>query len=314
MNTLPPRRVVARRSHIRLRGGDLAFLVIIYALLALFFAVTLYPMLFVLSASVSDPKAVAAGRMVLLPVGITTEGYKFIFQYKDLWTGYANTLFYTVAGTMLSLAVTLPCAYALSRPDLVGRGGIMALFLFTMYFSGGLIPIYLNMQSLGLINTRAVLLVSGMLSVFNLIVSRTFFANSIPWELHEAARIDGCGDFMTFLRIVLPLSKPIIVVMCLYYGVAQWNQYFAAMIYLRDRELFPLQLFLREILIQSKFLTTSLASSTDAAEVAALLKQQDVANLLKYGVIVVSTVPMLVVYPWLQQYFAKGVMIGSVKG
>lgn len=314
MNAIFTRQRASRRSRMRLRGGDLGFLAVIYTLLALFFIVTLYPMLFVLSASVSDPRIVASGKMLLWPVGFTPEGYRFIFRYADLWIGYANTAFYTVAGTALSLAVTLPCAYALSRRDLAGRNALMALFLFTMYFSGGLIPVYLNMQSLNLINTRAALLVTGMLSVYNMIVSRTFFSASIPLELHEAARIDGCGDFMAFLRIVLPLSKPIVVVLCLYYGVAQWNQYFAAMIYLRDRHLFPLQLFLREILIQSRFLTTSLTSGADAEEIAALLRQQDTANLLKYGVIVVSTVPMLAIYPWLQQYFAKGVMIGSVKG
>lgn len=304
----------AFRQFQRLHWKDKTFVICNYLLLTGFFICTLYPMVFVVSASFSDPAAVSAGKMLLWPVGFTVSGYQKIFQYQEIWIGYANTIFYTVLGTVFNLAVTLPCAYAFSRKDLRGRGILMGIFIFTMYFSGGLIPGYLNVNSLGLVNTRTILLISGLVSVYNLIVCRTFFSNTIPWELHEAAFIDGCSDAKMFLRIVLPLSKPILVVLMLYYGVAHWNTYFSAMIYLKDRELFPLQLFLREILIQSKLAETGILGATGAEEVAALIKQQEVANMLKYGVIVVSTLPMLILYPWLQKYFSKGVMIGSVKG
>lgn len=306
---------VKRKRRVSLHGGDLAFVICNTTLLVLIFITTLYPMLFVLSASFSEPSAVSAGKMILFPINPTLSGYEYIFQYKEIWLGYANTIFYTVAGTFLNLAFTLPCAYALSRKDMLGRGFIMTLFIVTMYFSGGLIPSFLNIYSMGLFNTRWVMLVSGLVSTYNLIVARTFFANSIPWELHEAARIDGCNDFKIFSRIVLPLSKPIIVVLLLYYGIGHWNSYFNAMIYLKDRALYPLQLFLREILIQSSFAASAIGEgNVDAEAIGALLKQQDTANLIKYGVIVISTVPMLVIYPWLQKYFSKGVMIGSLKG
>lgn len=307
--------LVKRRHRVLPHGGDLAFVICNFTLLALVFIVTLYPMIFVLSASFSQPSAVSTGKMILFPINPTLSGYEYIFQYREIWLGYANTIFYTVAGTFLNLAFTLPCAYALSRKDMIGKGFIMTLFIITMYFSGGLIPSYLNIDSLGLINTRSIMLIGGLVSTFNVIVARTFFANSIPWELHEAARIDGCSDFKIFSRIILPLSKPIIVVLLLYYGIGHWNSYFDAMIFLKDRTLYPLQLFLREILIQGSFASTAIAEgSADAEAIAGLLKQQDTANLIKYGIIVVSTVPMLIIYPFLQKYFSKGVMIGSVKG
>lgn len=304
----------SKKRRIKMTAGDRVFVAINFTLLALLFVIMLYPMLFVLSASISSPSMVSAGKMILLPVGVNFDGYAQLKDYGEIWLGYANTFFYTVAGTCLNLAVTIPCAYALSRKDLAGRGVIMTFFIITMYFSGGMIPAYLNVRDLGLVNTRWIMLISGLVSVYNLIVSRTFFANTIPWELHEAATLDGCSDFRMFSQIVLPLSKPIIVVLMLYYGVGHWNTYFNAMIYLRDRSLFPLQLFLREILIQSKMVGNALAATVDAEDAAALLRQQDAANQMKYVLIVVSTLPMLVIYPWLQKYFAKGVMIGSVKG
>jgi putative aldouronate transport system permease protein len=298
----------------KFRKGDTFYMLFIFISLVLFFIATVYPIVFVLSASFTDPKIVASGKLLLLPVEPTLEGYKRILAYEDIWTGYANTIYYTVLGTLLNLVATLPCAYALSRRDLKGRNIIMVLFVITMYFSGGLIPGYLNVRSFGLVNTRTVMLINGLVSAYNLIVSRTFFTTNIPEEMQEAARIDGCSDFMTFWRIVLPLSKPIIVVMTLYYGVGRWNEYFAAMIYLRDREYFPLQLFLREILIQSKMMATQMFNTTDPKEIAEMMRLHDIANILKYGIIVVSTVPMLIIYPWLQKYFARGIMIGSLKG
>lgn len=305
------------RNHIRHSGTDRVFLAIVYLLLFLFLLVELYPLVFVLSASVSEPSAVASGAMWLFPVRASLKGYQYILGYQEIWTGYLNTILYTVVGTIINLLVTLPAAYALSRRDLKGRNVFMPIFMIPMYFGGGLVATYLNIQSLGLLNTRWVMVLSGALSVFNMIVAKTFFGSTIPWELHEAARVDGASDFTTFLRIVLPLSMPIVVVLCLYYGVGHWNSYFSAMIYLaRSRESWPLSLVLREILIRGQFLETVIAGSANLSEEEMLymIKQADTANMIKYCVIVVSVAPMLAVYPWLQKFFAKGVMIGSVKG
>lgn len=303
-----------KKKHMKMGKVDAIFMGVVYVTLFLMFVVTLYPMIFVLSASFSDPKMVATGKMVLFPVGFTVEAYKYLLKYTDLWVGYANTIFYTVCGTALNLLVTIPAAYALSRKDLKGRDILMGVFVVTMYFSGGLIPGYLNIKSFHLLNTRTVMLITGMVSAYNLIVARTFFATTIPWELHEAAYLDGANDTTVFTRIVLPLSKPIMAVMLLYYGVEHWNSYFNAMIYLRDNIKFPLQLVLRQILIQAQGISGSLTEGVDAETMKALMAQQDTANQLKYAVIVVATVPMMIVYPFLQKHFEKGVMIGSVKG
>lgn len=211
----------------RYMSGSDFFQICVTVILFLFFCVELYPILYVISSSFSDPDAVMAGELVLWPIGFTLEGYEFVFQYKEIWMGYANTVLYTVAGTLLNLAVTLPCAYALSREDLVGRGGLMVVFMVTMYVGGGLIPGYLNMKSFGLVNTRLIMIIDGALSVYNMIVAWTFFANTIPGELTDAAKIDGCSDFGIFSRIVMPLSKAIVAVMGLYYGVGHWNSYAA---------------------------------------------------------------------------------------
>ncbi len=303
-------------KRIRMSPGDRVFVVLNGFLLFLFFVATLYPILFVLSASFSDPTAVSTGKMILFPIDPTFQGYEFILQYKEIWTGYGNTLFYTIVGTMWNLFLTLPCAYALSRRDMGSRGVIMAIFMVTMYFSGGLIPGYLNMRDLGLLDSRIGLVLNTSISVYNLIVARTFFANSIPWELHEASFLDGCTDFRIFLKIVLPLSSPIIAVLTLYYGVGHWNSYFNALIYLQDRTKYPLQVFLREILVQGKFAEQLLQSGVTLSkeDLIELYKQSKTADMIKYGIIVVSTVPMMIIYPWMQRFFAKGVMIGSVKG
>lgn len=292
------------------------FNAVIYILLLLLAVIMLYPLIFVLSASFSDPKAVAGGEMLLLPVKPSLEGYRYLMQYKEIWVGYGNTIFYMIAGTLLNLAATLPCAYAMSRKDLKGRKYLMIYFMITMYFSGGMIPGYVNIKSLGLLDTRGVILINGLVSTFNLIVARTYFMTSIPWEIQEAAVIDGCNDFQIFGKIIFPLSKAITVVMTLYYGVGRWNSYFVEMIYLKDRNKFPLQLFLREILTKSTFAKTAMADgmSFSAEQMMALIKQADTANMIKYGVIVLSALPMLIIYPFLQKYFEQGVMIGSVKG
>ena len=292
------------------------FNTVIYILLLLLAVIMLYPLIFVLSASFSDPKAVAGGEMLLLPIKPSLEGYRYLMQYKEIWVGYGNTIFYMIAGTLLNLAATPPCAYAMSRKDLKGRKYLMIYFMITMYFSGGMIPGYLNIKSLGLLDTRGVILINGLVSTFNLIVARTYFMTSIPWEIQEAAVIDGCNDFQIFGKIIFPLSKAITVVMTLYYGVGRWNSYFVEMIYLKDRNKFPLQLFLREILTKSTFAKTAMADgmSFSAEQMMALIKQADTANMIKYGVIVLSALPMLIIYPFLQKYFEQGVMIGSVKG
>lgn len=304
-----------KKRKIKMCREDKIFVIINAVLLAVIFVVTLYPLIFVLSASFSDPTAVTTGKMWLLPVEPTLHGYRYILKYHEIWTGYGNTIFYTVFGTLVNLALTLPCAYGLSRRDIKGRGAIMTFFLITMYVGGGMIPTYLNIYDLGLLDTRAVMLLTSGLSVYNMIVARTFYANTIPWELHEAAFIDGASDWYIFLKIVTPLSKPIMVVMVLYYGVMHWNSWFSAFLYLHERSLLPLQVILKEILTQSKFVAEQMTDAMLSVEDQLYFEQQaNTANMLKYVVIVVSTVPMLAIYPWLQKFFAKGVMIGSVKG
>lgn len=299
----------------KMSPGEKVFVTVNGLLLTMFFVVLLYPLIYVLSASFSDPDAVYTGKMLLFPVGFSVDGYEFAMRYKEIWTGYANTIFYTVVGTCLNLLVTLPCAYALSRSDLKGRNFIMGMFVVTMYFSGGLIPTYINASQFGLVNNRMALLVLGMVNVYNMIVARTYFVNAIPKELQEAGYLDGCSTFRLFLDVVLPLSAPIIVVMALYYGVGHWNQYFNAMIYLKDRALFPLQVFLKEILTQGQMSASAMADSGfSAAEIEYIIAMGERADRMKYCIIVLSAAPMLAVYPWLQKFFAKGVMIGSVKG
>lgn len=297
------------------KRGDTLFLVVIYAVLFLSVIMTVYPLVYTLSASFSSPSAVFSGRMILFPVDITLDGYRYIVQYNEIWIGYANTFFYTIVGTLLNLLVTIPCAYALSNRNMHGRNVIMVLFVITMYFSGGMIPNYLNIVSLGLLDTRAVILLYGLVSTYNLILARTFFPTSIPWELHEAAALDGAGDFKIMKAVVLPLSKAIIAVLSLYYAVGHWNSYFNEMIYLSDRNKYPLQVFLREILTLSQYNTQAMEEGGySVAEMQKMIQAIDTANLVKYCVIVVSVVPMMVLYPFVQKFFAKGVMIGAIKG
>lgn len=286
---------------------DRIFDAIIYTILGLLTASYLYILIFTVSASFSDPNAVYSGRVILWPVDFTLQGYERVFQEKMLWIGYRNSLFYMVVGTAISTMLTITGAYALSRKDLPGRNIITGILVFTMFFSGGIIPLYLIVRSLKLLDTMWALILPGAISMSNLIIARTFFANSIPTGLLDAARIDGCNNIRFFFRIALPLSKPIIAVIALYYAIGLWNDYFNAMIYIKTRTNYPLQLFLREILISSQ---TSSAMTGDVLEQELLAQLQEI---IKYTLIVVGSVPLLVIYPFLQKYFVQGVMIGSLK-
>lgn len=288
--------------------GDRAVGVIIYALLAGVTILVLYPLIFVASASVSDAIAVIKGEVWLWPKQLSFTGYQLIFDNKEILTGYGNTILYTVVGTALNLVLTVMGAYPLSRKDLAGRNVVMALIVFTMFFSGGLIPTYLLVKKLHMINTMWALIVPGAVSVWNVIIMRTFFQTSIPNEIQESAAIDGSSNIQTLIRIVLPLSTPIIAVMVLFYSVGHWNAYFNALIYLNDRHLYPLQLFLREILIKSQ--TDQMTSSMDLS----LQKHLMEAEAIKYAVVIVANLPVLLLYPFLQKYFVKGIMVGAIKG
>jgi len=277
--------------------------------LFLFIIVVFYPLWFVVMASFSDPVYVNNGSFLLLPKGFTTEGYQMVFGDSRVWSGYLNTIIYTVGGTALGTIVTVLAGYSLSRKDLVGRNIIMKLMVFTMYFSGGTIPLYLVVQGLNLLNTRTVLMILGSVSVYNIIIVRSFMVSTIPDELHDAAIIDGCGNGHFIAKIVLPLSKAVIAVMVLYIAVAHWNSYFNALMYITDSSKMPLQLYLREILVLSSSLANSFDVDPELQE-----KMQHMSMIIKYSMIVVSTAPILCVYPFIQKYFVKGVMIGSVKG
>lgn len=288
--------------------GDRVFYAIIYIVLTLFAIIELYPMIFVVSSSFSSSEAVLAGRVTLLPVDFSLEGYRSVFSNRNIWVGYGNTIFYTVVGTLVNVFMTMVCAYPLARKDMPYQGGVMMLFTFTMFFGGGMIPSYMLMKELNLINHRLVMIIPGMISVYNMIIARTFIRNSIPDELLEAAQIDGCSDARYFFQIILPLSKACMAVLALYYAVGHWNAYFNAFMYLNDRKLYPLSVFLREILIANK-LSESLSLDAELME-----RLMGLADVLKYALIVVSTAPILCAYPFVQKYFVQGVMIGAVKG
>ena len=294
--------------------GDRTFYAIVNAIVGVFMLIVLIPLVNIVASSFSSPGAVSSGKVLFWPVEFSLDGYKTVFQNKMIGTAYFNTFFYTVVGTMINLAMTMMAAYALARKNLPYKGFFMFLFTFTMLFSGGTIPNYMLIVNLKLYDTRWAMLLPGALSVYNMILTRTYILSNVPVELLEASQIDGCSDARYFTAVLLPLCKPIIAVVALYSVVGHWNSYFNAMIYLKDRALYPLQLFLREILVQSKLATLVAEEGADEATLKYIEEQQMIANLLKYCVIVISTAPMMVIYPWMQRFFAKGVMIGSVKG
>ena len=283
--------------------------IVMWVIIALVIIAVLYPLYFVVIASFSDPHLVATGQVTLWPRNVTLAGYEHVFADDRIWRGYLNTIIYSVVGTAVNMVVTLPAAFALSRRDLGGRRIILFLFTFTMYFGGGLIPTYLLYKQLGLIDNWLVYILPGAVSVWNLIIARSFFETSIPEELHDAAQLDGMGYFGYFMKVVLPLSSAIIAVLALYYFVGHWNDYFTGLIYLTDENKYPLQNVLQSILLGAQTAATGTSSTGVSA-----VQQQQLADQIKYGVMIVSTLPLMVLYPFLQKYFNKGVMIGAVKG
>lgn len=268
-------------------------------------AICLYPLYFILIASFSGAGYVTTGKVVLFPRGITLEGYKMMFTKEEIWTGYLNTIFYTVAGTCVNLFLNIPAAYVLSRRTLPFRRGLNVFFLIPMFISGGLVPTYLLVNSLNLVNTVVIMILMGGVNVWNLIICRSFFENNIPSEIFDAAKIDGSSEFGFFVKIALPISKAIIAVMVLFFAVGHWNGYYNALIYLRDTSKYPLQMVLRNLL-----LTTQLNTEASDSGMEALLNLQS----MKYGVIVIASAPVLILYPFIQKYFVKGVMVGAIKG
>lgn len=288
--------------------ADYIFDITNYVFLLTVFFLVLYPLYFIVIASISDPVAVNSGKVWALPVGVTFDGYVRIFKDDSILTGYGNTILYTVIGIAINLFCTMPAAYALSRKDLDGRNMLMYLVVFTMFFNGGLISTFILVRNLGIYNSLWALVLPVAVVPWNLIIARTFFQMTIPDELHDAAQIDGCSDVKFFFRIALPLSGSLIAIMVLFYGVMHWNSYFNALIYLSNRKLYPLQLVLRNILIINQ------TSSEMLENVEQMHKQQTLASLIQFGVIIVSALPLMLLYPFLQKYIVKGVMIGAVKG
>lgn len=293
---------------IRLSSGDRIFNFINMTLLSIVMLIVLYPLIYILSASFSNSNAVMAGRVWLFPVEPTLAGYEAVFKNPKIPRSFLNTIYLTVFGTMVNIAMTVMLAYPLSRKTLFGRGAITGFITFTMLFSGGLIPSFLLIKGLNLYNTYWALILPGAVSVYNVIVARTFFQSNIPDDLYEAASLDGCSDIYFMWKIVLPLSAPIIAVLTMFYAVGHWNSYFSAMIYLQDSKKFTLQVVLRNILIANQI------DNDMMKDVDAMQKQEGLAQLLKYSLIVVASVPMLALYPFIQKHFVKGVMIGALKG
>ena len=287
---------------------DKIFTIFNYTILTLVLIVIAYPLIFVVSASFSDPQAVVRGDVLLLPVNPTLRGYQAVFKNGKILTGFMNSVFYLVAGTCLNLVMTMLCAYPLSRKEFKARGFISLFFVFTMYFSGGMVPTYILVNKLGLLNTRLAMIIPTAMSTYNMIICRTYIVNSIPDELYEASQMDGCTPFKYMMKVIVPLSKPILAVLTLYYGVAKWNDYFNAMLFLYKDELQPLTIVMKEILIMGK------VDMTQVTDASAVSKLQGMSELLKYSTMVVATLPVLMLYPLIQKHLVKGVMIGAVKG
>lgn len=302
-----------KKRRIMLSRDDMIFTIINGLFIALVLIVVLYPLYFIVIASISDPYAVAKGNATLLPSGFTLDAYKEVIRNDNVWIGYKNSLIYTIVGTVFDLLLCIPCAYALSKDDLPWKKGFNWVFLFTMYFSGGMIPTYLLVKNLGLLNSPWAMIVLNAVNVYNVIVARTYFQNSIPGALYEAATIDGASAFRQFFQIALPLAKPILAVLTLYYGVQHWNSYFTPMLYLTKKNLYPLQLVLKNILITSQEAMSIDISGMSAAEIEMIQYQAYMAEAMKYALIFIASAPMLAAYPFVQKHFTRGIMVGSVK-
>ncbi len=290
---------------------DRTFDIINYCILSVVLLLYTYPLLFILSASISDPNAIWMGEVWLFPKGISLDGYRMIMNSNNIWIGYRNTILYTIVGTSINVFLTVITAYPLSRKDFLPRNFLMGIYAFTMFFGGGLIPTYMLIRNLRMLNTIWAMTIPGAVGVWHIIITRTYFQTNIPEELRDAASIDGCSNIKFFTRIVLPLSAPIIAVMVLFNTVGHWNAFFNGLIYLSDRSKYPLQLFLRELLILTQ-MEASMMEGLDAAQDAA--EHMKIAETIKYGVIIVASLPVLILYPFVQRHFVKGVMIGSIKG
>lgn len=280
-----------------------------YVLLCLLTIAVLYPLIYIVSCSFSSGDALMAGRVKLLPVEFTLLSYKTVFEYESIWTGYLNSIIYTVVGTVISIVLTILAAYPLSRDDFRGGNILMKLFLFTMLFSGGLVPTYLLVRNLGLVDTMWAVVLPTAVNAYNMIVARTFFRQTIPKDLQEAAELDGCSDFKFFTKIVIPLSTPIIAVLCLWVAIGLWNGYFNPLIYINSEDKYPLQLILRRILLMAQ-----VDFGNSAVDPRVVMENQYLSQMLRYGTIIISSLPLMLIYPFVQKYFVKGVMIGAVKG
>ena len=300
--------VAAKKVKVKKGWRDSVFYAICGTILTMALIIVLFPMLNIVSSAFSDPTAVSAGKVWFWPVDFSLESFKNVLKFDSVWIGYKNTIIYTVVGTVMNVMITLFCAYPLAQSRFAGRKFMSKMLLITMLFGGGMIPNYLLVRELELLNTRWAVLLPGLMSAYNVIITKTYIQTNISGELDDAARIDGCSPIQYFFRFILPLSKSIIAIITMYYAVGHWNSYFGAFLYLDNKELYPLQLFLREILLQTQLD----ASAFDDPEMAFQLKSQ--AEALKYSVIVIATAPLMCVYPLVQKHFVKGVMIGSVKG
>ncbi len=303
-------------THIKRSRADVIFDTINIIIMLLVLAIMVYPIWFVVMASLSDPSAVSQGEVILWPEGFTWYSYINVFQSEKIWTGYWNSIRNTFLGTAFNLVLTIPAAYVLSKKRLPGRTALSLVFAFTMYFGGGMIPAYLNMKNLNLLDNTWTLVVVGGLSVYNMIICRTYFQTSIPGDLYEAASIDGASEWQQFVRIALPLSGPITAVIALYYAVGRWNEFYNAKIYLNDPDLMPLQMVLHNVLIGGQRLMDQMLADPNSSmeDIAEAAKKAYMAEGMKYATIFVSALPMLIIYPFVQKYFVKGAMIGSVKG
>ena len=305
-NTKRRSRGIRRATQIKDPMVDRVFMVGVYVLLTTFLLIVLLPLVYIVASSFSSPLAVSSGRVTFWPVDFTLEGYQRALGDSQILSGFVNSLIYTTAGTTISLALTVAVAYPLSRRDLWGRGPVSLAIIFTMLFAGGIIPTYLVVQQLGILDTRWAMLLPQAVGVWQVIIAIVFFRSSIPEELYEAAQLDGASDLRFLWSTVLPLSKPLLAVIALMYAIFQWNSYFDALLYLRDPDLYPLQLVLRNVLI--------LNQATPGMDATAQIERQQLADLMKYSLIVVSTVPIMIVYPFVARYFNKGIMLGAVKG